>query len=349
MFLVHANFPTLYRLIASPLSSPPAVAPTASVNEPEPHSRENSALANTPNTSSPAETNETSISQPEAVAAPSPPQQFLLSADSILREEGNVTLLPNTISIDGGGTKITFIADGTNSAGGRVCEIWPDHDDGQWLFLIDDHGKRYKLLKDDNTYPGSNCIDFHGNERMTLTYIFEPIDSGVHNLTLHWEGPNVLARNLSQQIRLSWQDQPLVSGASNNSNLLYTRLQISGSGVSILSRSGVGVIVDAIDTNNYETKVYFRATNTGSRNASVCSALWDGLNGFQPHFIIDDKGNRYNLIFDLRGRTCPQLAQGETTRIAMIYQRLNLPINSLSIHWTDGISPSVIIPIEVSR
>jgi hypothetical protein len=288
----------------------------------------------------------------EEPAAPPKPQWFRVQSGNIMRLAGNIALVPTGISFGTSSTRISLVADGSESQGGRVCKFFVSGIDnnGDWVFLIDNDGRRYRLLEDPNQYPGSNCIEIAAGERVALQYVFEPVPEQDQGVTLYWKGDDISSVLISlQKTSLSWEGVPTEQAAPVLADPQAERLSIASAGEAFLHGSGVGLSVESVEVNRLGTKVFFRATGPTARFRQFCPLHQGVDSGAKKQFLIDDAGRRYDFLIDTRGRTCKALVEGEVTRFAVIYEPLRLPVSGFSVHYYDGGRTDATIRVEVRQ
>jgi hypothetical protein len=286
---------------------------------------------------------------PVVKAAPPAAEWFEVSSTDVMRAQGNLTLVPTQISTADDSTRIKLAVDSQDAVKGRICKLFTSDDSRKWLFLLDDQGKRYNLVRDENGYSPSNCLDFAPMERVLFEYDFEGLDPGVHRVTLFWNAAGPDGRHLTQKTILDWQDHPVFEERSVPATPQPNQLQISVPPPITLPHGLLIMQIEGIEVSKTGTKVHFRMTGSGVRNSRYCNEGPTGPGGIGRDFLMDDQGRRYANIITLEDQRCPELAQGEVQRFTIVYQPLSLPTSTVIVHWGDLYNPNVAIPVRVRQ
>ena len=325
-------------------------APVVAPPSPNPASAPSRKQKKVLNESAPPARSGASAPAPIVAVAPPAPQWFDVSSSDVLRALGNVTLVPTQISTAGDTTRIKLAVDSQDAVKGRICKLFVNDDSRKLLFLLDEQGKRYNLVRDENRYSPSNCVDFAPMERILFEYGFEKLDPGVQRVTLFWNAACPDGRRLTQKTVLNWQGRSVSEETSVPARPQPTQLQVSVPPPITLPHGPLVMQIEGIEVDQTGTKVHFRITGSGARNSRYCNEGPTGTGGIGRDFLTDDQGRRYANVITLGDQRCPQEpAQGEVQRFTIVFQRLNLPTNTVIVHWGDLYNPSVVIPVRVRQ
>ena len=201
--------------------------------------------------------------QPLSLPADNPPKalppeikMYRVLGDGALHLYENTKVTPQSVAVDSSRTKITFLVDASNTGGARVCP--PIGSDGelplQWAqeqyFIIDNNGKRYKLLAAPWPFPEEfgrpKCQKLVEGERFNLELDFEPLDEGVTSVSSYWGGA---------KITFSLNDSH-GTGEPDSAVSRLRRYKALGGSHNV---NGLEVRIQSVEVTAAETKALFRA------------------------------------------------------------------------------------------
>jgi hypothetical protein len=129
--------------------------------------------------------------------------------DTIHLSDSNIKISPQSVAIDKGSTKVTFLADASNTGGGKLCPVVEGHDEynvqsaRQFFFIIDNNGKRYQLLGASWPFPDEfgrpKRESLAEGEHVNLVLEFERLDDSVTSISTYWQGAKLTFQLHSNQ------------------------------------------------------------------------------------------------------------------------------------------------------
>jgi hypothetical protein len=259
--------------------------------------------------------------------------------DTLHLSDSNIKISPQSVAVNKSSTKITFLADASNTGGGNLCPVVEDHSEynvqaaGEHFFLIDNNGKRYQLLGATWPFPDKfgqpKCERLEEGEHVNLILEFGRLDDSVTSVSVYWWGGKL-------PFSLHDSRDPVQPTGTINS---VQRFKALGGPITV---NGLQFGVESVEVTLSETKVSLKATSLSPDGNTICNFNQHGDSPYHnsdQEYVDDEQGKRHHLLWDLSTPDsitgiCRNLVNGEVMPLVYVYDGpLNPAARRMMLHW----------------